>query len=77
MPVSNLLADTFQNWSRSSSQIMDSVFWYLDPATDIAQLREMLGQAVCANEHWDGRFFNLQVTATRPEAIDVRALMTA
>src|SRR3546814_2629786 len=29
------------------------------------------------NPLWDGRFQNVQVTDTRPEAIEVRALMTA
>ena len=77
VPVSKFLEDTFQNWTRSTSQITGSVFWYLDPATDIARVREKLGQAVRANAHWDGRFFNLQVTDTKAEAIEVRALMTA
>lgn len=77
VPVSKFLEDTVQNWTRSTSQITGSVFWYLDPATDIARVRVKLGQAVRANPHWDGRFFNLQVTDTKAEAIEVRALMTA
>jgi small-conductance mechanosensitive channel len=77
VPVSKFLEDTFQNWTRSSSQIMGSVFWYLDPAADIARMRKKVGEVVRSNERWDGRFFNLQVTDTKPEAIEVRALMTA
>lgn len=77
VPVSKFLEDTFQNWTRSTSQIMGSVFWYLDPATDISRLREKIGEVVRGNARWDGRFFNLQVTDAKPEAIEVRALMTA
>lgn len=56
---------------------MGSVFWRLDPATDIDRLRTKLEEIVHANPRWDGRFFNLQVTDTGPDFIEVRALVTA
>ena len=77
VPVAKFLEESFQNWTRETSQILGSVFWYLDPAADVSRLREKLGELVKANPAWDGRFYNLQVTDTRPEAIQVRALMTA
>ena len=77
VPVSKFLEESFQNWTRQTSQIMGSVFWYLDPTTDVARLRDRLGEVVRANQHWDGRFFNLQVTDSKAEAIEVRALITA
>lgn len=77
VPVSKFLEESFQNWTRQTSQILGSVFWYLDPASDVARLRAKLEELVRANERWDGRFCNLQVTDTKPEAIEVRALMTA
>jgi small-conductance mechanosensitive channel len=77
VPVSKFLEESFQNWTRTTSQILGSVFWYLDPSVDIGALRAKLEELVKANEGWDGRFFNLQVTDTRPEAIEVRALITA
>lgn len=77
VPVSKFLEHSFQNWTRETSQILGSVFWYLDPATDVARLRDKLGEVVTANQRWDGRFFALQVTDTKAEAIEVRALMTA
>lgn len=77
VPVSKFLEESFQNWTRQTSQILGSVFWYLDPASDVRRLRGKLEQVVGASERWDGRFCNLQVTDTKPEAIEVRALMTA
>ena len=77
VPISKFLEDSFENWTRETSQILGSVFWYLDPAADIDRLRAKLAELVKANRGWDGRFFNLQVTDTKPEAIEVRALMTA
>jgi small-conductance mechanosensitive channel len=77
VPVSKFLEESFQNWTRETSQLLGSVFWHLDPATDIGRLRDHLAEVVKDNPRWDGRFFNLQVTDMKPEAIEVRALVTA
>ena len=77
VPVSKFLEESFQNWTRSTSQILGSVLWYLDPTADVARLRTKLEEIVKADDRWDGRFFNLQVTDARPDSIEVRALVTA
>ncbi len=77
VPVSKFLESSFQNWTRETSQLLGSVFWYFDPATDVEQVRAMVGRAVQASARWDGRFWNCQVTDVKAEAIEVRALMTA
>jgi small-conductance mechanosensitive channel len=77
VPVSKFLESSFQNWTRETSQLLGSVFWYLDPATDIARLRAAVGTAVQASERWDGRFWSCQVTDVKADAIEVRGLMTA
>lgn len=77
VPVSRFLEDSFQNWTRSTSQVLGSVYWYLDPTADIPRLRSKLEELVRGDERWDGRAWGLQVTDVRPEAIEVRAVMTA
>ena len=77
VPVSKFLEQSFQNWTRETSQLMGSVFWYVDPSTDVPRLREKLAEVVKANPRWDGRFFNLQVTDMKADAVELRALMTA
>lgn len=77
VPVSKFLEESFQNWTLQTSQLLGSVIWYLDPAVDVARLRAKLEDLVRGNARWDGRFCNLQVTDARPEAIEIRALMTA
>jgi small-conductance mechanosensitive channel len=78
VPVSKFLEQSFQNWTRQSSQLLGSVFWYLDPAADIARLRAQLGTIVESNARWDRRFWNVQVTDVKPDgSIEVRGLMTA
>jgi small-conductance mechanosensitive channel len=77
VPVSKFLEESFQNWTRDTSQLLGSVMWYLDPRADIARLRAKLEEIVKANRRWDGRFFNLQVTDMKADSIEVRALVTA
>ncbi|MFS0771902.1 mechanosensitive ion channel family protein [Sphingomonas sp. 1P08PE] len=77
VPVSKFLETSFQNWTRETSQLLGSVFWYLDPASDIDRVRAIVGDAVQASARWDRRFWNCQVTDVKADAIEVRGLMTA
>lgn len=77
VPVSRFLEESFQNWTRETSAILGSVIWYFDPATDTAALRRKVNELIRSHPKWDGRFCTMQVTDARPEAIEVRALMTA
>ncbi len=77
VPVSKFLEEPFQNWTRQSSQLLGSVFLYLDPTADVDRLRAQLEKIVRAQPLWDGRFFNLQVTEVTAESMEVRALVTA
>ncbi len=77
VPVKEFLEGSFQNWTRESAQITGTVLFYLDPAADVARLRQHLDSVVRNNPLWDGRFFNLQVTDARPDAVEVRVLLTS
>ena len=77
VPVSKFLENSFQNWTRETSQLLGSVFWYLDPAADVPRIRDAVERAVRASDRWDGRSWACQVTDVKPDAIELRALMTA
>lgn len=78
VPVSKFLEQSFQNWTRQSSALLGSVFWYVDAGADIERLRVRLGEIVTASTRWDGRFWNLQVTDVKADgSVEVRGLMTA
>ena len=77
VPVSKFLEDSFQNWTRETSQLLGSVFWYFDPAADVARIRCAVEAAVRASPLWDGRAWACQVTDVKADAIEVRGLMTA
>jgi len=77
VPISRFLEGSFQNWTRSTSQLLGSVFFHLDPTADIDRLRARYEEVVKASPLWDGRAQVLQVTETSPDAIEVRGLATA
>lgn len=77
VPVSKFLEESFQNWTRSSAQILGSVFLYVDPASNIEKLRAKAQTIIAENRLWDRRFWNLMVTDAKPDTLEVRLLMTA
>ncbi len=77
VPLSYFIEKPFQNWTRTSSQILGSVFLWADFTLPIAQLRPLVKGIVENSPHWDKRFWNLQVTDTTDRAMQLRILATA
>jgi small-conductance mechanosensitive channel len=78
VPVSKFLENSFQNWTRETSALLGSVFWYLDPAADVPRIRAKLEEVVRASPRWDQRFVNCQVTDSKQDGlVEIRGLMTA
>lgn len=77
VPLSYFLQNPFQNWTRSSASLIGSVYFYLDPATDIPAMRQRLETFAKSHELWDGQVMALQVTDIKESTIEVRALLSA
>jgi small-conductance mechanosensitive channel len=77
VPVAKFLEQSFQNWTRTTSELMGSVFLHLDHAADVPRIRARAEQLIAANKRWDRRFWNLQVTDAKEETIELRVLLTA
>lgn len=77
VPVTRFLEDSFQNWTRQTSELLGTALLHVDPAADVPRLRARLEQVVRANANWDGRAVGLQVIETHPDHIVLRALVSA
>jgi small-conductance mechanosensitive channel len=77
VPVSYFLEKPFQNWTTQTSDLLGTVFLYVDPATDIEPIRAKFVETVKANSRWDGRVAILQVTDHRADALELRGLLSA
>lgn len=77
VPVSKFLEDSFQNWTRASSQLLGTAFLHVDRTADVQRIRDKLTEVVAADPLWDGRVCGLQVTESYPTYIELRCLVSA
>ncbi|MFG3103146.1 mechanosensitive ion channel family protein [Streptomyces sp. NPDC048182] len=77
MPVSYFTANPFENWSRGTPQMTGIVYWHLDHSAPLDAMRERLRDILRQCPAWDGRDYNLTVTDSTPNTVQVRALVTA
>lgn len=77
VPLQRFIEDSFQNWTRTSSELIGAVFLYTDYALPINELRAELDRVLENHPKWDGRVKAVQVTDCKPEVIEVRMLVSA
>lgn len=77
LPVSYFLEKPFENWTRSSTDLIGSVYVYADPTVDVGAVREELRSILESTPLWDRRSSSLQVTDCAEQALTLRATMTA
>jgi small-conductance mechanosensitive channel len=77
VPLQHWIEKPFQNWTRRTSQLIGTVFLYVDYRMPLQPLREALQRAVESSEHWDKRFALLQVTEAERESMQLRCLVTS
>ena len=77
IPLHWFIENTFENWTRNSSQIMGTVLMWVDYSMPLAPLREE-AQRVCeAAAEWDKRLCQLQVVEAGERSIQLRVLVTS
>ncbi|MFB6279799.1 MAG: mechanosensitive ion channel family protein [Salinibacter sp.] len=77
LPVTHFVEQPFQNWTRTSSDLIGTVVLYVDYTVPVEELRDELQRIVAASEHWDGDAVGLQVTDTSERTITLRAIASA
>jgi small-conductance mechanosensitive channel len=77
VPTTYFLEKPFQNWTRTSADILGSVFIYTDYTMPFEPLRKELTRLLQATSLWDKKVNVLQVTDARENTIEIRALMSA
>ena len=77
VPITQFVEQPFQNWTRTSSELLGTVFLYVDHTVPFDDIRKALGEIVEASEYYDGRVWRLHVTDTSEKTVELRALMSA
>ena len=77
IPLHWFIENTFENWTRHSSQIMGTVLIWVDYRMPLGPLREE-AQRICeAAAEWDKRLCQLQVVEAGQSSVQLRVLVTS
>ena len=77
VPISHFIEKPFQNWTRTSSNLLGTAFLYVDYTVPVEEVRQELQRIVEGSDRWDGRACALQVTDTSERTVELRALASA
>jgi small-conductance mechanosensitive channel len=77
LPINYFIEKPFQNWTRTTSEIIGTVFWHLDYTAPIDEIRKEFMRLLEGHELWDRQVAVIQVTETTERTIQVRALVSA
>ena len=77
VPITYFIERPFQNWTRSSADILGTVFLYVDYGVPLDALRAELTRILKASRYWDGKVNVLQVTDWKEHTLEIRALASA
>jgi len=77
VPLQWLIEHPFQNWTRNTSEIMGSVFLWVDYGMPLQPLRDELTRLCQHASEWDKRVLVLQVTDTNDVAMQLRILVSS
>jgi small-conductance mechanosensitive channel len=77
VPLQWFIENPFQNWTRSSSRLIGTVFLWADYRLPLEPLRQELKRLCSTAAEWDQRVCVLQVTDTNERAMQLRVLVSA
>lgn len=77
VPFSRIIAETFENWTRTGADTLGTVFVRADYTAPINKVREELNRLTEHHSKWDRRVRVLQVTDLDGSTMQLRALLSA
>jgi small-conductance mechanosensitive channel len=77
VPLQWIIENPFTNWTRTTAEIIGTVFLYVDFRMPLEPLRAELLRLCEAAPEWDGRVQLLQVTDATEQSMQLRALVTS
>ncbi|SDH88794.1 Small-conductance mechanosensitive channel [Vibrio xiamenensis] len=77
LPITYFTENSFQNWTRSTAQILGSVFLYTDYTMPLEPLRRHFDHILEQTDMWDGEAKAFQVSDCSDHTMTIRLLMTA
>ncbi|HTJ11137.1 MAG TPA: mechanosensitive ion channel domain-containing protein [Dinghuibacter sp.] len=77
LPISYFIEKPFQNWTRTSADLLAPIMFYLDYTAPVNAIRAEVNRVLVDQPQWDGRVSVVQVTDLRERVMEVRILLSA
>lgn len=77
VPITYFLEKPFTNWTRSSSEILGTVFVHVDYAVPIDDIRDEFNRLLKESPFWNGKVSSLVVFDATDKTVQLRAIMSA
>jgi small-conductance mechanosensitive channel len=77
VPLSYFTEKPFQNWTRTGSELIGSVFFYVDHTAPVEVIRKKVTEIVGQSKLWNGKLASLQVSDCKETTIELRVLVSA
>ncbi|MBN8531487.1 MAG: mechanosensitive ion channel [Alphaproteobacteria bacterium] len=77
VPLRFFMENAFENWTYHDPDIIGAAYLYADYTVDVAKARREAEHIVSHSPYWDGKTFNLQVTASKEEVVELRIIASA
>ncbi len=77
VPVRQLIEKPFQNWTRTTADLLGIVTVDVDYRTPVDAVRTAAERIVRSSELWNGEFWNLQVVDANDRSMRLRVLVSA
>jgi small-conductance mechanosensitive channel len=77
LPIVYFVENPFENWTRSTADIIGWAYVEVDHTAPVGALRDRLHEILSASPNWDGHVWNLQVSNAGTSTIQLRAMMSS
>ena len=77
LPINYFIEKPFQNWTRTSADLLGTVFLYTDYTLPLNELRKEYDRLIDKHPLWDKKVKIIQVTDSKENVMEVRVLMSA
>jgi hypothetical protein len=77
LPITYFIEKPFQNWTRTTSELIGTIFVYADYTVPVQPIRDELQHTVSQSALWDRKVCALQVTSASEHTVELRALVSA
>jgi small-conductance mechanosensitive channel len=77
VPLTYFIEEPFENWTRQTANLLGTVYLYTDYNVPVDELRRQFKHILDTSDLWDGEVWNLQVTNSNDQSVELRAIMSA